>query len=70
MFNLQPAQGLGFTGSREIALGLGGAVLAVVEEEEGSTAGLGYHAELQRRKNRDDSDLITIIMAFMQIKDE
>jgi len=69
MFHLQPGTGVGFSGSREMALGLGGE-LAVVEEDLGSTAGLGYQAELRRRKRRDDDDLITIITAFLQIKDD
>ena len=67
MFHLQPGTGVGFSGSREIALGLGGAIIV---DDEGATAGLGYQAELRRRKRRDDDDLITIITAFMQIKDD
>ncbi len=67
MFHLQPGTGVGFSGSREMALGLGG---SIVVEDEGATAGLGYQAELRKRKRRDDDDLITIISIFMQIKDD
>jgi hypothetical protein len=38
----------------------------------GATIDLGYPAEPRRklRQRRDDDDLITIIMAFLQIKDD
>ena len=33
MFNIQPGQGLGFSASKEIAMGLGTAFIIVTEEE-------------------------------------
>lgn len=39
-------------------------------ELPGSVVGLGIGAERKRRQRRDDDDLYTIIMAFMQIKDD
>lgn len=32
MFNIQPGTGLGYSGSREIALGLGGVIVGVVAD--------------------------------------
>ena len=57
-----------YGGSHYLSNHFGRGVVEV--EEDGSTAGLGYQAELRRRKRRDDDDLITIITAFMQIKDD
>ena len=35
MFNIQPGQGLGFTGSKQIALGLGATVVVVIIDPSG-----------------------------------
>ena len=49
-----------------------GRLIEVEVEEEGSTAGLGLPSEPRRRERarRDEKDLIAIILAFMEVRDD
>lgn len=73
MFHLQPGTGVGFSGSREIALGLGLQTVAVVEPdftpEPVHPPGMG---RVDRRQQilEEDELLLSVIMAFLQIKDD
>ena len=68
MFNLQPGQGLGFTGSKEIALGLGGYAVAVIilpgevpaVSRPGGGAGVGRG--LRKREEREIREIMVIIV--------
>lgn len=72
MFHLQPGTGVGFSGSREIALGLGGAVVIEVPPdftpEPVHPPGMGR----ERRRERileEDEIIMAVILAFLNIKD-
>lgn len=64
MFIIQPGQGLGFTGSREIALALGGAVAAapplppVVDEEPTRGSGPTHGIRKEGYKRHRESALL------------
>ncbi len=72
MFHLQPGTGVGFTGSREMALGLGGSlgIVPPVEPEIIHPMGSDPRAAANRaRILREDEEILAIVMAFMEIKD-
>jgi len=72
MFNIQPGQGLGFTGSKQIALGLGGFEEIIIPE-----AKLPGGGSKRSRKHvpgvtsnlalafREDEEIIAAIEAFL-----
>jgi len=64
MFNLQPGTGLGFTGSKQIALGLGGDIVEIEAPAKGGGAGTEYI----RRKDLIDGEnaiIMAVIQAFL-----
>ena len=67
MFNLQPGQGLGFSGSKQIALGLGTPFLVIVVTvpvEDGISrpgGGRGPGDYFRRREEREIREIILII---------
>jgi len=69
VFNIQPGQGLGFTGSREIALGLGTSRVgvAVIAEQvlEGGPSDKYFPT---RYINNEDEEIMTVITSFLTIR--
>lgn len=55
MFNIQPGQGLGFTGSKQIALGLGEGVIDVVVFSGGGGYVSGVTPKYRPREDTDPS---------------
>jgi len=75
MFHLQPGTGLGFSGSREIALGLGGFDGIVVPTpftpEPVHPPGMGPEARLRHKRILQEDDIImALIVAFLDMKDK
>jgi hypothetical protein len=66
VFNIQPGQGLGFTGSKEIALGLGGyAIVVVIVPEEAPISRPGAGAvpgAIRRREEKEIQEIMVIIL--------
>lgn len=69
MFHLQPAMGVGFSGSREMALGLGGGEV-VIEIPPDFTPEPTYPPGMGRRKQitEEDEVIMAIIIAFLEMK--
>lgn len=77
MFNLQPGQGLGFTGSELIAYGLGSGLAPLVEEQPvPEYRGGGQHGDvwdlqdlaLERRREflmKEDEEIFEMILQFI-----
>jgi len=65
MFNLQPGTGLGFTGSKQIALGLGGDIVEIEAPAKGGGAGTEY---IQRKDliNEENEIIMAVIKAFLE----
>jgi hypothetical protein len=69
MFILQPGRGLGFTGSREIALALG-ATETVIELPPEFTPEPVHPPGMRRRQiMEEDEAILAIIIAFLETKD-
>ena len=71
MFHLQPGTGLGFTGSREIALGLGGSG-AAIQLPDTAVYPPGMRPEERLRHKRilqEDEIIMAVIVAFLDMKD-
>jgi len=71
MFVIQPGQGLGFTGSKQIALGLGGFTAEIIEPPtepaKGGGAGTTYD---KRRKLIDEENeaIMAVIIKFLEVE--
>ena len=67
MFHLQPGTGVGFSASREIALGLGGfdgIVVPPFTPEPVHPPGMGRRVDILR----DDEEIMALIVAFLHMK--
>lgn len=78
MFNLFPGQGLGFSGSREIAFGLAPMVEILIPDITIIGGGFGYRQRVDRvrvldnelsRTEQDDQEVVLIMRAIYEVID-
>lgn len=72
MFNVLPGQGLGFSGSKEIAFGLGPVVVTEVPLETTSSFGFIYRSKAKvydnaYSKRNDEVELLELLTILSQV---
>ena len=70
MFHLQPGTGLGFSGSREMALGLGGVSAIVVIVPGGGITDAVEYTTLRSRSRREREELEILILMVSVIEQD
>lgn len=67
MFNLLPGQGLGFTGSKEIAFGL--APISITEHiiPEGGGGSFRFVDNSYSRKPKEDEEFIELLLPILEV---